>query len=39
MTTEQPYLEPELTLADLAQRLHSNVSVISAVINGAFGKN
>lgn len=39
MTVEKAYLEPELTLGDLAQRLHTNGSVMSAVINGAFGKN
>jgi AraC-like DNA-binding protein len=39
MTEEKLYLEPELTLTDLAQRLKTNVSVLSAVINGAFNKN
>ena len=36
---EKSYLEPALALSDLAQRLGTNVSVLSAVINGAFGKN
>jgi AraC-like DNA-binding protein len=39
MLEEKPYLEPELTLSDLAQRLGSNASLLSAAINGAFGKN
>ena len=39
MVDEKMYLQPELTLSDLAQRLNSNVSVLSAVINNAFGKN
>jgi AraC-like DNA-binding protein len=39
MTEEKLYLESELTLTDLAQRLKTNVSVLSAVINGAFNKN
>ena len=39
MKSEKPYLEPELALSDLAQRLGTNVSVLSAVVNGAFGKN
>jgi len=39
METEKSYLEPELALSDLAQRLGTNVSVLSAVVNGSFGKN
>jgi AraC-like DNA-binding protein len=39
MDQEQSYLEPELSLSDLAKRLHTNVSVLSAVVNTAFGKN
>jgi AraC-like DNA-binding protein len=39
MADERLYLEPELTLSDLARRLQTNASVLSAVINRAFGKN
>ncbi len=39
MRDESPYLDPELTLPALAQRLGTNESVLSAVINSAFGKN
>ena len=39
MTTETPYLEPELSLADLARRLHTNPVVLSQVINVGTGKN
>ena len=39
MQAQQPYLEPELTLSDLATRLKTNVSVVSMVINTAFAKN
>jgi AraC-like DNA-binding protein len=39
MAEEKIYLEPDLALSDLAQRLHTNASVLSAAINGAFGKN
>lgn len=39
MVEEKPYLEPELTLSNLAARLGTNISVLSAVINTAFGKN
>jgi len=39
MHAEKPYLEPELTIADLARRLQTNVSVLSAVINKIYGKN
>ena len=39
MEAQQPYLEPELTLSDLATRLKTNVSVVSMVINTAFAKN
>lgn len=39
METEKMYLEPELALADLARRLGTNSSVLSAVINRAFEKN
>lgn len=39
MTTEKPYLEPELSLANLARRLHTNPVVLSQVINTGAGKN
>jgi len=39
MDDEKAYLEPELTLSDLAQRLGTNGSVLSAVVNTSFGKN
>jgi AraC-like DNA-binding protein len=39
MAEERLYLEPELTLSDLARRLHTNASVLSAAVNRAFGKN
>jgi AraC-like DNA-binding protein len=39
MADERPYLEPELTLTELAQRLHSNTSILSKVINTGCGQN
>ena len=39
MTTEKPYLEPELSLADLARRMHTNPVLLSQVINAGAGKN
>jgi AraC-like DNA-binding protein len=39
MDTEKPYLEPDINLGDLAKRMGTNASVLSAVINGAFEKN
>jgi AraC-like DNA-binding protein len=39
MENEKLYLEPELALADLARRLNTNSSILSAAINRAFGKN
>ncbi len=33
------YLEPELSLSDLATKLKTNTSVLSAAINQNFGKN
>jgi AraC-like DNA-binding protein len=36
---EKPYLNPELTLSDLAEQLKTNTSVLSAVINSGFDKN
>jgi len=39
MHDDKVYLEPELTLSDLANRLKTNGSVLSGVINGGYGKN
>jgi AraC-like DNA-binding protein len=39
MTTEQPWLEPELTLTELAQRLRLSPNVLSKVINAGCGQN
>ena len=39
MLQEKLFLEPELSLSDLAQRLKTNTSVLSAAINSNFGKN
>lgn len=39
MNTDRPYLEPELSLADLARRLHTNPVVLSQVINTGLGRN
>ncbi len=39
MLQEKLYLEPELSLNDLAQKLKTNTSVLSAAINSIFGKN
>ncbi len=39
MITEKPYLEPELSLADLARRMHTNPVLLSQVINAGAGKN
>ena len=36
---EQPYLNPELTLSDLADKLKTNTSILSQVINTGFNKN
>lgn len=36
---EKCYLNPELTLSELATKLDTNTSVLSAVINSGFGKN
>ncbi len=36
---EKSYLNPELTLSELAIKLNTNTSVLSAVINSGFGKN
>jgi AraC-like DNA-binding protein len=39
MQNEQPWLEPELTLTELAHRLHTNPAVLSKVINAGCGQN
>ncbi|WP_077922776.1 AraC family transcriptional regulator [Spirosoma sp. 209] len=39
MATEKPYLDPDLSLADLARRLHTNPVLLSQVINTGTGKN
>jgi AraC-like DNA-binding protein len=39
METEKPYLEPELSLADLSRRMHTNPVLLSQVINAGAGKN
>jgi AraC-like DNA-binding protein len=36
---EKAYLNPELTLSELASKLDTNTSVLSAVINTGFSKN
>ena len=39
MVVEKPYLESELSLADLARRLRTNPVVLSQVINAGVGRN
>ncbi|MDJ0365599.1 helix-turn-helix transcriptional regulator [Hymenobacter sp. H14-R3] len=39
MAAEQPWLEPELTLTELAQRLRTNPGLLSKVINAGCGQN
>jgi len=39
MEEERPWLEPELTLAELAARLRTNTSLLSHVINTGCGQN
>jgi AraC-like DNA-binding protein len=39
MTAEQPWLEPELTLADLAQLLQLHPAQLSKIINLGCGQN
>lgn len=39
MTDQRLYLEPSLSLSDLAIKLKTNASVLSAVINNGYGKN
>lgn len=39
MENERPYLDPDLSLIDLARRLKTNASILSPVINAGTGKN
>jgi AraC-like DNA-binding protein len=39
MNKEQAFLNPKLTLPDLAEQLETNVHTLSKVINEGFGKN
>ncbi|GAB2477501.1 hypothetical protein GCM10011375_19930 [Hymenobacter qilianensis] len=39
MQTARPYLNPELTLGELANQLRTNTSLLSRVINTCFGQN
>jgi len=39
MEIEKPYLDPDLSLSDLARRMHTNPVVLSQVINTGVGKN
>ncbi|MGI4820258.1 MAG: helix-turn-helix transcriptional regulator [Janthinobacterium lividum] len=39
MQTNQPWLEPELTLTELALRLRTNSALLSKVINAGCGQN
>lgn len=39
METEKPYLNPLITLSDLARQIGVNSAVLSYVINNGFGKN
>jgi len=39
MENERPYLDPDLSLNDLARRLKTNTSILSPVINAGTGKN
>ena len=39
MEEEEPWLEPELSLAELAHRLRTNTSLLSHVINTGCGQN
>jgi AraC-like DNA-binding protein len=36
---EKPYFNPELTLSELAQKLKTNTSILSQIINTGFNKN
>ncbi len=39
MENEQPYLDPELSLPDLAKKLNTNASILSRVINEGTGQH
>jgi AraC-like DNA-binding protein len=39
MRAEKPYLEPNLSLSDLAKQMGVNAAVLSFLINNGFGKN
>jgi AraC-like DNA-binding protein len=39
MDTQEIYLQPELTLTELAKKIGTNASLLSKVINGAYGKS
>lgn len=39
MAEDKLYLEPELTLADVANRLKTNISIVSGVVNSGYNKN
>lgn len=39
MQTSKPYLNPDLTLKNLAAQMNTNMTFLSAVINSVFGKN
>lgn len=39
MADERPWLDPRLTLADLARRLNTNASALSGIINDGFHQN
>lgn len=39
MESERPYLNPDLTLQQLAEQLSTNTSVLSKAINSGFGQN
>ncbi|OUJ67419.1 helix-turn-helix domain-containing protein [Hymenobacter crusticola] len=39
MAEEQPWLEPELTLTEVAKRLHTTPGLVSKVINTGCGQN
>ena len=38
-STNKPYLNPDLTLSELAENLKTNTSILSQVINTGFSKN
>lgn len=39
MATERPYLDPDLNIRQLAERLNTNTSYLSRLINGNYGQN